>query len=113
MPDSHSETLLTVLENGVAALESTRQRPTHPNLVLAGRVLVEQRIEGDHTLHVSRAQVEPLRDELDRIRREPVAVGVLAQVKHRDARGHLVWIARQDLGQLTLVLLTQDEGHAL
>src|SRR5688500_14964902 len=58
LPDADTEALLAMLENLVAASQRTRERAADPDLVLARRVLVEQRIEGDDALHVRRAQLE-------------------------------------------------------
>src|SRR4051812_11052677 len=52
--DVDAETLLAVLDQIFGAAKRTRQRVANPHLVLAGLLLVEQRVEGDDALNVRR-----------------------------------------------------------
>ncbi len=80
-------------------------------LVLADRLEVEQGIKGGHPQHVRGWKVELFRHEGDALVRQRAPARVLHQVQHRDARGHLVGIAREDRVELFDVLGAQSKGH--
>jgi hypothetical protein len=79
--------------------------------VLADGLLVEERVESDHALHVRGTELESLCDELDHVRGNPALVRLLAEVKHRDASRHLVRVALEDLLELAVLLDVERKGH--
>ena len=106
-----AEPLLAVSEDLLGAAQRARQCPADPDLMLAYRLLVEERVEGDDTLHVCRREVELLGHELDDLFGHPRPVCVLAKVEHWDARRHLVRIAAEDLFELLVLLGVERKSH--
>ena len=91
----NAEPLLAMVEELLRAAEGARQRPADPDLVLADRMLVEQRVEGDDAFDVSRREIQPVRDPGDDFVRDE-AVLILAKVERGNARGHLRRVALED-----------------
>src|SRR5690606_37623676 len=62
-----AETLLAIREQVARTAERAGQGAADPDLVLADLLLVEERVEGDDALHVSRREIEPVRDPRDHV----------------------------------------------
>ena len=60
LADVDAEALLAVLDDVVRAAERAGEGAADPDLVLADRLLVEERVEGDDALHVRRREIEPV-----------------------------------------------------
>ena len=74
-----------MVDHLVRAAKRARERPANPDLVLADRVLVVERVERHNALDVGGRDLEPLGDKLDRFLAD-VAVLLLAQVEERERR---------------------------
>jgi hypothetical protein len=106
----HAELLLEVVLDVPRAHELAAQRAAHPDHVAPGRLLLEQRVERHHALHVGGRQPELLGDVCHHLRRD-VPVLLLAQVQQRDRQRLTGWVPRQELLKEAQAFWGELEGH--
>ena len=109
-PHLDAEALLAVLDDPVCAAKGAGERPADPDLVLADRRLVVERVERHDALHVRRREIEARRHILDDVVAHETFL-LLAEVQKRERRGHLRRITLEDLLELALAFGAQSEGH--
>ncbi len=97
-------------QDGVGAVERTRESVAEPQFVFPDGLGVEERVEGDDAGNVGRAELTLLRNKGDELVAD-LAVLLLTQVQERNACSLFVRVAREDVLHFSLGFGGQNEGH--